>query len=408
MKRLNNLYDRICQLDNIELADDKARKGKRNRPEIIKHDYNREQENARLLYQLQNLQYRTSKYTKFKIYEPKERLIFKLPYYPDRIVHHSIMNIMEDIWTKVFIHHTYSCIKGRGIHGIVRDLKKLLIRDQLGTQYCLKLDIKKFYPSIKHSVLKDILRRKIKDVQLLSVLDEIVDSTEGVPIGNYLSQFFANLTLSYFDHWIFEEVKTQLKKKGVSLYYFRYCDDIVMLSNDKESLRYVLILVKMYLHHILQLDIKDNYQVFPVNSRGIDFVGYVFYHDHILLRKSLKLRICKLLTKYSQGKISSQQFDSRMSSYFGWLKYSDSKNFLQQDAFNVRGTHYSNWNGLKGKMSVIYCKNVKIIEVIPHNNYFSIHYIYNGKPFTVNSKNKKLYTYLSCYLKPTTFKFKTS
>ena len=118
--------------------------------------------------------------------------------------------------------------KNRGIHKLVNNLKKALKYDPEGTKYCLKLDIKKFYPSINHDILKEILRYKIKDEELLQVLDGIIDSAEGVPIGNYLSQFFANLYLAYFDHWIKEVLKV--------IYYFRYCDDITILGANKEEL----------------------------------------------------------------------------------------------------------------------------------------------------------------------------
>ena len=128
----------------------------------------------------------TYKYDTFIIREPKERLIFKLPYYPDRIVHHAIMNILEPIWRSVFITNTYSCIKKRGIHKALYDIQSAL-KDKQNTVYCLKLDVRKFYPSIDHEILKQIVRKKIKDNKLLALLDGIIDSVEGVPIGNYLS-----------------------------------------------------------------------------------------------------------------------------------------------------------------------------------------------------------------------------
>ena len=199
MKRLNGLHDRICTLQNIEEADKNARKGKHNWG-IIKHDQHAKEDNKKLLETLETLSYTTSEYSKYKIYEPKERIIFRLPYYPDRIAQWAIMNVMEPIWTASFIGHTYSCIKERGIHKLAQDVKKALITDAEGTIYCLKIDVRKFYPSINHRTMKRLLRRKIKDEKLLVILDEIVDSAEGVPIGNYLSQFFANLYLTYFDH----------------------------------------------------------------------------------------------------------------------------------------------------------------------------------------------------------------
>ena len=122
MKRVNNLYPSIYAADNIELADKKARKCKRTRYGVRKHDQNKEIDNYALHLSLLNENYKTSEYTTYKIYEPKECIIFRLPYYPDRITHHAIMNIMEPIWTKIFTRDTYSCIKGRGIHALVKKL----------------------------------------------------------------------------------------------------------------------------------------------------------------------------------------------------------------------------------------------------------------------------------------------
>lgn len=186
-KRINNIYPRIYNEANIELADNKARKCKRTRYGVRKHDEYRELENLVLHIMLRDGTYKTSRYTTYKIYEPKERVIFRPPYYPDRITHHAIMNIMEPIWVKIFTRDTYSCIKGRGIHALLKKLRSDLNKDKQGTKYCLKMDIKKFYPSINHSILKQIIRKKLKDKCLLALLDEIIDSADGVPIGNYLS-----------------------------------------------------------------------------------------------------------------------------------------------------------------------------------------------------------------------------
>lgn len=299
MKRIGYLHEQVYSLPNIELADRKARRHKSVRWGILKHDKHREKENLKLAETLRNLTYKTSKYSTFKIYEPKERLIFRLPYYPDRITHHAIMNIMEPIWVNIFIKHTYSCIKDRGIHDVAKDLKYVLQKYPEETKYCLKIDVKKFYPSINHDILYEILQKKIKDPKLLSLLKEIIYSANGVPIGNYLSQFFANLYLAYFDHWVKEELKCK--------FYFRYADDIVVLSDNKEFLRTVLLSMKLYLRNVLKLELKQNYQIFPVNSRGIDFVGYKFFHTHVLLRKSIKVRLFKLIKGYKDKKIDRNE-----------------------------------------------------------------------------------------------------
>jgi RNA-directed DNA polymerase len=314
VKRKSNLYERICSVENLQLADSIARKGKLNQPGIIVHDRNRDENLKDLRESLTNRTYKTSDYTTFKIFEPKERLIFRLPYYPDRIVHHAIMNILEPIFVSTFTADTYSCIKKRGIHAVAHALRNALINDVAGTRYCLKLDIKKFYPNVSHGVLKLLLRRKLKDPDLLDLLDGIIDSAEGLPIGNYLSQYLANFYLTYFDHWLKEDLRVK--------YYFRYADDMVILSDNKPYLHQLLSEIRNYLQENLQLTVKENYQVFPVDARGIDFVGYVFRHSYIMLRKSIKQSFARML--------ASNKNPQSIASYKGWEKHCNSKNLLKK------------------------------------------------------------------------------
>lgn len=188
------------------------------------------------------------------------------------------------------------------------------------------------------------------------ILDEIIDSTDnvrdvsskltnkigiGVPIGNYLSQYFANLYLSELDHLCKEELKCK--------FYYRYADDIVILSDDKDFLHKVLIYIKLYVHTI-GLKVKDNYQIYPVDSRGINFVGYVFYHTHTLIRKSIKYKIQSLT-----------------------------------------GVRYSNWNGKRTNIAKYYGKYVRIIQVINYAKYFRINFIRNGKAYYADSRDKTLF-----------------
>lgn len=313
MKRKNNLYTTICSIENLRLADSKARKGKKNQYGIKVFDKNSET-NLFLLHEaLINRTFKTSPYETFKVFEPKEREVYRLPYYPDRIVHHAVMNEMEKIFVSVFTADTYSCIKGKGIHAAVEKMKQYL-KDKEGTTYCLKLDIRKFYPSVDHEILKQLLRRKLKDKDLLWLLDEIIDSAPGLPIGNYLSQYFANYYLTPFDHWIKE-------KKGIK-YYFRYADDIVVLSNNKSELQSLLFEIKEYLKVNLNLIVKQNYQVFPVAARGIDFVGYVFFHTHTLMRKSIKQNFARMVSKNKN--------DASIASYNGWAKHANTINLRRK------------------------------------------------------------------------------
>jgi len=321
MKRIGNLYERIISLDNLRLADTKARRGKSRNYGVRVHDKNREENILRLHELLKSKNFKTSQYETFTIYEPKERLIFRLPYYPDRIVHHAIMNVLEPIWVSVFTTDSFSCIKKRGINGAQKKVLQAL-KDVENTRYCLKIDIRKFYPSIDHDILKQIVRRKIKCKDTLWLLDQIIDSAEGVPIGNYLSQYYANLYLSYFDHWIKEVV-------GVK-YYFRYADDMVFLHKDKAFLHGLLVQINDYLHQYLNLELKSNYQVFPVDARGIDYVGFVFRHSHTRLRKSIKKNLCRAAAKLNKrSNISEKEYMMGLCSWLGWGKHSNSQHLLR-------------------------------------------------------------------------------
>lgn len=309
MKKWRNLFDKITDLDNIILAHHRARKNKIHRDDVIKVDKDVIAHCKEIQKMLINATYRTSEYYTFKLYEPKERIIFKLPYYPDRIIHHAIMNILEPLWLNQLIPQTYSCIKKRGIHKALKDVRRDLM-DKENTKYCLKLDIRKFYPSIDHDILKKIIRIKIADKRLLFLLDHIIDSSECVPIGNYLSQFFANIYLSYFDHWVKE-------KMGVK-YYYRYADDIVILHKDKSFLHKLFDEMKQYLANI-KLEIKNNYQIFPVDVRGISFVGYIIRHDYCLVRKSIKHSFIKKNNKLKKMTINYKYYRRKMASYLGWF-----------------------------------------------------------------------------------------
>lgn len=312
MKRFGNLFQIICSMDNLRLADLRARKHKGHQRGIKEFDIDREANLQALHESLINKTYRTSAYRTFLIYEPKEREIFMLPY-KDRIVHHAIMNLLEGILVPTFTADTYSCVKGKGVHKANQAVKRAL-KDVTGTQYCLKLDVRKFYPSVDHDVLKQLIRRKIKDADLLQLLDGIIESADGLPIGNYLSQYFANLYMTGFDHWI-KEVKREK-------YYFRYADDIVVLAASKPELHQLLANIRAYLQTNLKLNLKHNYQIFPVAARGIDFVGYVNYHTHTRVRKSIK--------KNCARKLKAGCSRETAASHLGWLKHADSTHLIKK------------------------------------------------------------------------------
>lgn len=313
MKRIGNLYTQIISIENLNIADSKAQKSKGKQYGVRIHNQRKEANIKQLHELLKNKEYQTSTYDIFKVFEPKEREVYRLPYFPDRITHHAIMHVLEPIFVANYTADTYSCIKKRGIHAASFALRKAL-KSETETNYCLKLDIRKFYPNVDHDILKSLLRRKFKDKDLLWLLDEIIDSAPGLPIGNYLSQYLANFYLSYFDHFIKEVLQVK--------YYFRYADDLVILHNDKSYLHQILNLIKIYFKEHLKLEVKENWQVFPVKDRGIDFVGYVHFHTHVLLRKRIKQNYARMLKK--NPNISS------IASYKGWLKHCNSKNLQKK------------------------------------------------------------------------------
>jgi len=311
MKRIGFLYDKICSVANLIEADNKARKGKGRTKGILKHDAQRGANILTLHNALMNGEYRTSEYSTFKVYEHKERIVYNLPHYPDRIVHHAIMNYLEDIFVSVFTNDSYASIKGRGTHKAVDNLKNDL-RDHNATQFYVKMDITKFYPSIDHDIVKAQLRRKIKDARLLALLDEIIDSAEGLPIGNYLSQYLSNLYLSGLDHWLKEQ-------KGVK-HYYRYADDMLILGATKAELHALRAEIMAYLRNNLKLEMKGNYRVAP-SATGIDYLGYVVYPKYTMLRKRNKQAFARTLKRNASR--------STIASYVGMAKHCNSRHLLK-------------------------------------------------------------------------------
>lgn len=306
MKRKSDIYDKLISIENLRNADKIARKGKSKQYGVIKHKENAG-EGIQWLHELLNhRKFETSKYSAFEITYPKHRVIARLPYYPDRILQHAIILQIGSILTKTFTSDTYSCVKGRGILKASMNLRKAL-QDEEYNQYCLKLDIKKFYENIPHEPLKAQLRKKFKDKGLLNLLDEIIDSNPiGLPLGSLVSQYLANFYLCYLDHFI--------KQKLGAKYYFRYMDDLVLIGNDKKELHYFLAEIRGYLSE-LGLEIKGNYQIFEVEDRGIDFVGFVHRKDYTLLRKTIKKRYIK-----NKNKIN----------HWSWLKHCNSINLRRK------------------------------------------------------------------------------
>lgn len=310
-------------MDNIELAYKNARRGKTWQRQVQYVDKNKDLLLKRLQESLINHTFKTAKYKTRTIYEPKKRLIYILPFYPDRIIQHAIVNVLSPIWDKLFIYDSYACRVGKGqhkgSHRCMQFTKKY--------EYCLQFDISKFYPSIRHDLLKIVIAKKIKDKEMLDLLYDIIDSVDSetnVPIGNFLSQWFGNLYLNELDMY----VKHVLKVKP----YIRYCDDFLIFGDNKKVMYDLSGKIENFVNQKLQMKLskKNLFHTY----QGVDFLGYRHFHNgKILVRKRTAKRIkkrMKLIKKHlvagTENKIRAR---GQVASANGWLKHAKSFHLRQ-------------------------------------------------------------------------------
>ena len=330
MKRVGNLFEQVCDINNIVKAHENARRGKGFYTEVQMVNDNP----GKYLYELQekmlNGTYKTSEYVKFYKQEgEKLREIYKLPYYPDRIYQWAIIQVIEPYLIRNMTDDTFSAIPGRGTYKAFCKLKDALDKDEENTQWCLKLDVRKYYPNIDKQKLKDKYARLFKDQRLLDMLYEIIDSTDGekgVPIGNYISQYSGNIYLSDFDHRVKEVYKVK--------YYYRYMDDMVLLAKTKEELQSLVREITWYLGLEWNLEVKDNWSLFRVDERGIDFIGYVFKHGEIRLRRGIAnslIHTCRQIEKRTeQGRMINYHLYCSINSLKGWAERCTSDGLIRK------------------------------------------------------------------------------
>lgn len=322
MKRVGYIFEEICSIENIQLAITNASKGKHNRRTVRNVLEHREQAAEAIREMLISKSYKPKPYRAFKIKDganKKERTIYCPAFYPDQIIHWAIMQIIQPVIMKGMYKFSCGSIPGRGMHYGKRYLERWIRRDHKHTKYCLKLDIKKYYPHINNEVLKKQFCAKIKDNEALWIIDSIIDShAEGLPIGNYTSQWWANFYLEGLDHYIKEVLRIK--------YYLRYMDDMALFSNNKKALHKARKLIAEFIAP-LGLTLKENWQVFRVDARAVDFLGFRFYRNKTTLRKRNALRIRRRVNKaYKKGKVTVK--DARaILSYLGWITHSNSHNF---------------------------------------------------------------------------------
>jgi retron-type reverse transcriptase len=337
MKTYRNLYDRICSFENLYEAWRKARQGKRYREQAAAFERNQEEELLTLQEELQYRQYLPGDYHSFLIHDPKQRLISAAPF-RDRVVHHALCRVIEPIWECRFIHDTYANRVSKGTH------RALDRATQFSRKYrfVLQCDVRQFFPSIDHTILRRELARLIKDEAVLWLCDRILASGKGVlseayemtyfpgddllaaarprglPIGNLTSQFWANVYLNGFDHF----VKRTLKCPA----YLRYVDDFLLFANDPQTLlRWREAIIQRMAG--LRLTLHENRaQVFPV-ATGIPFLGFRLFPDHrrVKRRKVVHFRrkLRRLVEDYQNRTISLAQLEASVQGWINHVRYGD-------------------------------------------------------------------------------------
>jgi len=280
MKRVGYIYEEMCKPEIIRKAIYKASNGKRKRRDVrrVLTDIDKHVETIREM--LVNQDFQPAPYIESERYDhhcKKTRLIQRPKFFPDQIIHWVVMLATCDIFLRGMYHWSCGSIPKRGSSHGHKAVKRWLKKDRKNTKYALKLDIRHFYDSIPHDKLMALMRRKIKDKKALRLIQKIIDTTaHGIPIGNYTSQWFANFYLESLDHYI--------KEKLGAVYYVRYIDDLVIFGRNKKKLHALRKQLFEFIENELGLTVKGNWQVFPVKARGVDFLGYVFFHTHTKLR----------------------------------------------------------------------------------------------------------------------------
>ena len=315
MKKNATLAD-VANHGNLVVAHANAKRGKTHYRAVKTFERSKNELLHKLEESILSGTYHTSPYKNRIIDDSgKERLISKLPYYPDRIAHWSLMMQLEPEFMDQFSKRSHAAIPGRGIHTALYQTRNILLRRPDQAAYCLKLDIRKYFQSVDHDVLKMKIRKLTEDELLLRHMDELIDSfSQGLPIGNYPSQYFANYYLTGFDNW--------LESKGVL--FVRYMDDVSIFGPTTEYLRALFQEIRHYLEDGLNVQIKDNWQVFPVGVRGVDFVGYRVFPNRVLIRKSTLKRMRRRLAtvrKHVEAGMFSGSDRSCLASYTGWVRY---------------------------------------------------------------------------------------
>ncbi|HNU96979.1 MAG TPA: reverse transcriptase/maturase family protein [Candidatus Portnoybacteria bacterium] len=335
--------EKIFSYENLLKQYYQCRKRKRNTINAIKFEMNLENELLKLQKELETQIYNPGRSIYFVVTKPKPREIFAAGF-RDRVVHHVLVDYLEPIWEPKFIDQSYSCRKKRGAHKAIEDLKKylrIITNNHRRPAYYLQLDIRSFFMSLDKDILFALINKRVKNSKVLWLAKKIifhdpttnyyckskmsllklipshkslfgVAKSQGLPIGNLTSQFFANVYLNEMDQF----VKHQLKIK----YYLRYVDDLVILSENKEELKIWRDRIDKFLQEKLKLKLHPQKQILQEVNKGINFVGGIIRMDYVLMRKRVINNLRQRLLNFNQCPITTREMLSTINSYYGQFK----------------------------------------------------------------------------------------
>jgi len=331
MKIYKNVFEKIISLENLFLAWDKFKNGKQKKQDVQQFEWQLEENVFKLHRDLKYKRYKHGAYSSFYIHDPKQRHIHKATV-RDRILHHAVFTVLNPIFEPTFIPNSLSCRINKGTHkgiDILDQVLRQISSNSFKPCFVLKCDIKKFFETIDHRILLNIVGKRIKDDDAIWLLEEIIESfsskystlfeRKGLPIGNLTSQLFANIYLNEFDQF----VKHKLKAKN----YIRYTDDFVIVAGEWLYLENIAIPIRSFLKEMLALKLHPKKVTIRKFHQGIDFLGYIVLPHHRLLRIKTRQRIFRKLKKrvneYKNGTITKQTLEQSLQSYLGVLSHAD-------------------------------------------------------------------------------------
>jgi retron-type reverse transcriptase len=319
--KLELKYEDIISLDNLLLAWQEFIVGKKSKTDVISFSLNLTDNILQLHNELAKLEYRHGPYESFYVNDPKLRHIHKASV-KDRLLHHAIYRQLYPFFSKTFIAHSYYCQLGKGTHRALNNFQRMarkVSQNDIKVCWVLQGDIKKFFDSIDHQILINILNNYIEDKRIIELLENNIRSFEiytnkGLPLGNLTSQLFVNIYMNVFDQY----VKHKLKVK----HYIRYADDFVLMSENKEYLENMLVNTESFLFNVLKLKLHPNKVHITALHQGVDFLGWVHFSKYRVLRTKTKRRMMK--------KIHNSAKPESLASYLGLLQHGRSYKIKQE------------------------------------------------------------------------------